>query len=112
MASGRYKGKGRVTGSIVGKDKNWLSEGRDERRFHHVMDFASKAIDQTSPCNICDGTAQCHDAAVTVGYGAVSFWTCKKCGCNYTRSITPKRMAEYYLEDSKKATSNPQDGEA
>ncbi|WMW22767.1 hypothetical protein RE476_02795 [Methanolobus mangrovi] len=96
--SGGYAG--RPVGST--KDRNWLSEGHQERRFNHAMDFCKLTLGQTRDCPICNHqTAKCIDAGVTKGMGARSWWKCE-CGHQFIKSISPERMAEYYSEDLEK----------
>ncbi|WP_407356770.1 hypothetical protein [Methanolobus sp. WCC5] len=96
MASGRSRGHGPVRGMPRGKDASWMSDIIKERRFNFAWDLAQEAIDKTTECSKCGGNAICYNAAVTVGYGAVSFFTCRKCGREFTMQITPEKMEEYY----------------
>ncbi|WP_319507173.1 hypothetical protein [uncultured Methanolobus sp.] len=89
---------GRPTGST--KDRYWLSEAHQERRFNHAMDLCELTVGQTTTCTVCDClTAKCSNAGVTKALGARSWWRCSKCGHHFTRSISPEKMAEYYRED-------------
>ncbi|SFM40168.1 hypothetical protein [Methanolobus profundi] len=91
---------GRPIGST--KDRFWLSEGHQERRYNHAMDFCELTIGQTTECPVCKcPTAKCIQAGVTKALGARSWWKCE-CGHEFTKSISPEKMAEYYLEDLQK----------
>lgn len=96
--SGGYAG--RPVGST--KDRYWLSEGHQERRFNHAMDFCKLTVGQITKCPICNcQTAKCINAGVTKALGARSWWKCE-CGHQFTKSISPEKMAEYYSEDLEK----------
>ena len=90
--------EGRPIGST--KDRYWLSEAHQERRFNHAVDLCELTIGQTTKCPVCHHpTAKCTKAGVTKALGARSWWRCSKCGHQFTRSISPEKMAEYYSED-------------
>jgi hypothetical protein len=100
---GRAKSGG-YTGRPVGstKDRYWLSECHQERRFNHAMDLCEMTLGQTTVCPVCvQLTAKCIEAGVTKALGARSRWKCA-CGHQFIRSITPEKMAQYYVEDLKK----------
>lgn len=102
MASRRCKGRGVIPGTIRGKDKNWFSEGQYARRYEYAMETAEKIIGQTTECKKCGSQVSCHNAAVTVGLGAVSFWKCPGCGRKFTREMSPENMEKCYQEDKEK----------
>ncbi|TGC08013.1 hypothetical protein [Methanolobus halotolerans] len=96
--SGGYKG--RPIGST--KDRYWLSEGHRKSRYNHAMDFCELTIDQITICPVCQRLgAKCIEAHVTKSLGARSNWRCV-CGHQFTRSITPEKMVQYYAEDLKR----------
>lgn len=99
MASRRSKKHGVTPGTIRGKDKNWLSEGQEQRRHNYANDTASEAIGQKTKCKLCGGNAGCYDAAVLKRYGARSWWKCTDCGNDFIREISPEKMEQYYQED-------------
>ncbi|TGC11573.1 hypothetical protein [Methanolobus halotolerans] len=96
--SGGYAG--RPIGST--KDRYWLGECHQERRLNHAMDLCELTVGQTAKCPVCNQlTAKCIEAGVTKSLGARSRWRCV-CGHQFTRSITPEKMAQYYAEDLKR----------
>ncbi|AFV22768.1 hypothetical protein Mpsy_0557 [Methanolobus psychrophilus R15] len=96
--SGGYAG--RPIGST--KDRYWLGECHQERRFNHAMDLCEMTVGQTAMCPVCERlAAKCIEAGVTKTLGARSRWECV-CGHQFTRSISPEKMAEYYSEDVKR----------
>lgn len=102
MASRRSKKHGVTPGTIRGKDKNWLSEGMEERRYNYAMDTARSALGKTRQCSSCNGVSVCYKSGVTVGYGARSWWHCPECAHEYTKEISPEKMEQFYQEDLKK----------
>ncbi|WP_292469565.1 hypothetical protein [Methanolobus sp.] len=99
MASRRSKKHGVTPGTIRGKDKNWLSEGQDQRRYNYAQDTVNTAVGRNRPCPKCRGTSGCFNAAVLKGYGARSWWSCSECGHEYIMEISPEKMEQYYQED-------------
>ncbi|WP_094226954.1 hypothetical protein [Methanolobus psychrotolerans] len=100
MASRRSRGRGVTPGTVRGTDKNWLSDGMDERRQNHAEDFCKSALGQCTTCKVCGSKqARCVDARVTDGNGATSSWRCDACGQQFIRNISPEKMAQYYQED-------------
>jgi hypothetical protein len=102
MASRRSKKHGITPGTIRGKDKNWLSEGMEERRYNYAMDTANGALNQTETCKKCGGLAACINAAVLKNFGVRAYWLCSDCGREYTKEISPEKLKQYYREDLKK----------
>lgn len=98
---GRAKSGGHV-GRPIGstKDRYWLGEGHRERRFNHAMDVCRSTLNQVTQCpQCCKQTSVCIEAGVTTKLGARSWWRCSECGFEYTREISPEKMAQYYSED-------------
>lgn len=94
--SGGYAG--RPIGST--KDRYWLGEGHQERRFDHAMEVCRSTLNQITQCpQCCKKTSKCIEAGVTTKIGARSWWRCSECGFEHTREISPEKMAQYYSED-------------
>jgi transcription elongation factor Elf1 len=112
MASRRSRGRGVTPGTIRGKDKNWLSEGMEQRRYRYAMDTANGALNKTETCKKCGGLAGCINAAVLKNFGVRAYWKCTDCGREYTKEISSEKMEQYYQEDLAKMHSKPQEAEA